>query len=252
MLQTKIHNESVFPTGSKTSKLNIDDQPNTDTADYEDSFTPIDGTVQKMDAPPSKYDDLKDEQLIELYRQGQNEVFMVLIERYRLELFHFLARFIGNRVTAEDIFQESFLQVHLSIDTFDTDRRFKPWLFTIAANKARDHMRREARRPAASLQAPIGTSGDSQMFVDFLADDIAMPYQTMAEDEIREKVRQAVEQLPDHLREILLLAYFEKFSYNEIAEVLQIPLGTVKSRLHTAVGTFANLWKSQNPEEKPA
>lgn len=251
MRQHAIQRETVFPSGKNDANLYNSSAPVSDKTGKGQSSNKT-GTLKLMDSPSSQYDELTDEQLIERYRNGQEDLFETLIERYRLELFHFLARFLGNRITAEDIFQESFLQVHLSIDTFDTDRRFKPWLFTIAANKARDHLRREARRPAASLQAPIGSGDDGSSFVDLLADDIALPYESMADEEIREKVRAAVEQMSDHLREILLLAYFEKFSYNEIAEVLQIPLGTVKSRLHTAVGTFANLWKTQNPEEKPS
>lgn len=200
----------------------------------------------------TKLADLSDEQLIELYRQGHHAVFETLIRRYRLELFHFLVRFLNNRVAAEDVFQEAFLQVHLSADTFDTERRFKPWLFTIAANKARDHMRRESRRPAAPLSAPIGNDGpEGATFADLLSDELPMPDVRMQEQELTERVQAAIGQLPDHLREILLLAYFQKLSYNEIAEALSIPLGTVKSRLHTAVGTFAKAWKGMNRGGEP-
>ena len=79
--------------------------------------------------------------------------FRALITRYHEDLMRFLTRFLGSRAAAEDVFQETFLQVHLSADTFDLDRRFKPWLFTIAANKARDHHRKHARRSALSLSA---------------------------------------------------------------------------------------------------
>ncbi|MDH3584096.1 MAG: sigma-70 family RNA polymerase sigma factor, partial [Phycisphaerae bacterium] len=169
--------------------------------------------------------------------------------RYRHELLNFLTRFLGKRAVAEDIFQETFLQVHLSADTFDLDRRFKPWLFTIAANKGRDHMRRRARRPAAPLDAPIGGRGsdDGQSFVDILQDDLPLPGEAVEQAEQAERVQRTVDEMPEHLREILLLAYFQRFSYKQITEVLEIPLGTVKSRLHSAVGAFAKLWKQQNP-----
>lgn len=197
--------------------------------------------------PRSELSDLTDEQLIERYRRGLDEALNELIRRYRLELFHFLIRFTGDRATAEDIFQEAFLQVHLSADTFDTARRFKPWLFTIAANKARDHRRKMARRPAAELSAPIGgDGGEGQTFLDLMQGDIAMPDERLAQEERRERVQQAVQAMPDHLREILLMAYFQQFPYAEIAETLQIPLGTVKSRLHTAVANFAQQWKKMN------
>lgn len=194
--------------------------------------------------------DMTDEQLIELYQRGQHEVFEVLIERYRNELFHFLARFMGDRSAAEDIFQESFLQVHLSAESFDPERRFKPWLFTIAANKARDYMRKKGRRPAAPLDAPMSSDGEAGSFVDLLKSDLPMPDENLQAGELQQQVQRTIARMPEHLREILLLSYFQKLSYNEIADALSIPLGTVKSRLHTAVATFAKTWQQEHREEQ--
>ena len=201
---------------------------------------------------PTPLESLSDEELIEQHQRGRAGVFEVLIERYRRELFNFLKRFLGDRAAAEDVFQEAFLQVHLSADKFDPARRFKPWLFTIAANKGRDFMRKRGRRPAARLDAQVGHDEQSQSFIDLMEADLPMPDETLRQDELKELVQRTIEQMPEHLREILLLAYFQQFSYNQIAEVLQIPLGTVKSRLHTAVGTFAKSWKEQNPERRTA
>jgi len=200
-------------------------------------------------------DDMSDEQLVEAYRQGREEAFPALVNRYRQELFHFLVRFMGRRAAAEDVFQDAFLQVHLSIDKFDTSRRFKPWLFTIAANKGRDFMRKKMRRQTVPLSAPVsGDGSDEREFVDLLQDDLPLPTEAAETGETQRLVKEVVDSLPDHLREILLLAYFEQFAYKEIAEMLDIPLGTVKSRLHAAVGTFSQMWKlrfteSQEPAE---
>ena len=90
-------------------------------------------------------DDRTDEELLALHRTGHPQAFRTLMGRYRDDLLRFLIRFMGDRQAAEDVFQESFFQVHLSADTFDETRRFKPWLFTIAANKGRDHHRKNAR-----------------------------------------------------------------------------------------------------------
>ncbi len=100
-----------------------------------------------------------DEQLVQKYRSGDAKAFEELVRRHHDDLIRFLIRLSGNRAVAEDAFQETFLQVHLSADTFDTSRRFKPWLFTIAANKARDAMRRSARRKTLDLSAPIAGGG---------------------------------------------------------------------------------------------
>ena len=196
-------------------------------------------------------DDLRDEQIIELYRGGREEAFGILVKRYRQELYYFLIRFTGSRHSAEDVFQDTFMQVHISVNQFKTSKRFKPWLFTIAANKARDHLRRSKRRATAPLSAPIQAgSEEERQFLDLMQADLPFPEDEAALRETQERVRQVVQSLPDHLREILLLAYFHQFPYKEIASILGIPLGTVKSRLHTAVGTFADFWKRlQQPSE---
>jgi RNA polymerase sigma-70 factor, ECF subfamily len=190
---------------------------------------------------------LSDEQLLARYRTGDQNSFRTLVERYQRELFHFLVRFLGDRAMAEDTFQETFLQVHESADDFDVHRRLRPWLFTIAANKARDVIRSRSRRPAGALQAAI-TPGDEDngRFVDLINSDIEMPGTSLERAELAARVRETIMGMPDSLREILLLAYFSQFPYKQISDILGIPLGTVKSRLHTAVADFAIRWKKAN------
>jgi RNA polymerase sigma-70 factor (ECF subfamily) len=185
-----------------------------------------------------------DEVLFEAYRGGDRAALRELIRRYSNELLHFLTRYLGSRAAADDVFQETFLQVHLSADTFDTSRRFKPWLFTIAANKARDFHRKYSRRAGVSLSNAIDRDADGRTFVDLLESDIPSPESPLVDSERSRLVKQVVDALPGHLREILLLSYFQQLSYNQIAETLEIPLGTVKSRLHAAVASFARTWKA--------
>lgn len=114
-------------------------------------------------------DQRTDEQLLADYREGDRKAFQQLVERHQRELFHFLVRFLGNRAAAEDVFQETFLQVHQSADQFDVERRFRPWLFTIAANKARDLIRSQARRPTSPLQASINKGEEEGgQFIDLM------------------------------------------------------------------------------------
>lgn len=189
-----------------------------------------------------------DEQLIAAYRGGDRASFEQLVGRYQRELFHFLVRFLGDRAAAEDIFQETFLQIHQSAQNFDTDRRFRPWLFTIAANKARDLIRASARRPTNPLQAAVNPSDNEggAEFIDLLQSSERMPDEPLQQAEVREKVKAMVMSMPSHLREILLLSYFHQFPYKQISNMLDIPLGTVKSRLHAAVAHFADRWQSTN------
>ncbi|MBX3404344.1 MAG: sigma-70 family RNA polymerase sigma factor [Phycisphaeraceae bacterium] len=209
--------------------------------------------------PGKRLEELSDEELLEAYRSGQSAAFESLVRRHHDDLMRFLIRLCGNRALAEDAFQDAFLQIHLSAETFDATRRFKPWLFTIAANKGRDALRRNTRRKALDLSAPIGgTSGGgdgangdgARTFVDLMEIDVPAPDAAMDTQERSRLVQRAIDQMPWSLREILLLAYFQRMSYNQIAESLRIPLGTVKSRLHSAVASFAKNWQSVSKGSK--
>lgn len=206
--------------------------------------------------PAEKRRERTDEELVSDYRAGDAAAFEQLVRRHHDDLLRFLIRLVGNRALAEDAFQETFLQVHLSAETFDTSRRFKPWLFTIAANKGRDALRRNARRRTLDLSAPVGGSGGragndgdgsgAKTYVDLMEIDVPPPDAALDEREQSRLVQRAIDELPWSLREILLLAYFQRLSYNQIADSLGIPLGTVKSRLHAAVAAFAKKWQAQS------
>jgi RNA polymerase sigma-70 factor (ECF subfamily) len=190
---------------------------------------------------------ISDEHLIDRFRHGDRRSFETLVDRYQRELFHFLVRFLGDRAAAEDTFQETFLQVHQSAGQFDMDRRFRPWLFTIAANKARDLRRSMGRRAASPLQAAVNAEDEQgNQFIDLMASGGDLPGDKLEREELARRVRSTVMEMPDSLREILLLSYFDQFPYKQIGDILGIPLGTVKSRLHTAVADFANRWKVLN------
>jgi RNA polymerase sigma-70 factor (ECF subfamily) len=190
-----------------------------------------------------------DEVLFDRYRSGETEHFRTLIGRHHDELLAFLYRLVGDRQAAEDVFQEAWVQVHLSADTFDRERSFRPWLFTIAANKGRDYLRKKGRRQTVDLSAPVRNDGSgSATFVDLLEIDIPAPDAAMQDSERDAMVQRAIDSMSPQLREILLLAYFQRLSYAQIAEDLQIPLGTVKSRLHAAVASFAQRFKQVSKE----
>ena len=192
---------------------------------------------------------LTDEQLLANYAAGDQRAFGELIRRYQQELFAFLARFVSDSAAADDLFQETFIQVHRNASGFDAQRKFRPWLFTIAANKARDHLRSANRRSAQSLDQSVsgGGEGDAPAYVDLMDSGMAPPPSelTLAEDVAA--VQRILAELPPHYREVLVMSYFHHFAYKEMADMLEIPLGTVKSRLHAALAAFAKAYKEAVP-----
>lgn len=196
--------------------------------------------------------DSRDEDLLAAHLDGHPHAFPLLVERYRGELMGFLQRFLGSRAAAEDVFQETFLQIHLAGGTFDFSRVFRPWLYTIAANKARDWYRRDRKRRGVSLQTPVGQDGDAEL-IDLMAAETAQPGRPVSMREEAELVKAAVDGLSAMHRDILVLAYFQRMNYQQIADQLQIPLGTVKSRLHAAVAAFGERWRrGRRDTENPA
>jgi RNA polymerase sigma-70 factor (ECF subfamily) len=188
---------------------------------------------------------LSDAELLARYTAGEEAAFREIVDRYKNSLYAFLRQFLNRHDLVEDVFQETFLQLFASRDSFDTSRPLRPWLFTIAANKAKDALRKWQRTSAVS----IGTMADSQdlSFDDMLntvTSDNTMPYDELQKGETSQRVGQIIADMPENLREILILAYFQRFSYKQMAQILSIPIGTVKSRLHTAVGRFAKEWNT--------
>jgi RNA polymerase sigma-70 factor (ECF subfamily) len=186
-----------------------------------------------------------DSNLLELYRKGEEDAFREIVNRYKNSLYAFLRRFVNQQDIVEDVFQETFLQLYTSRDSFDAERPLRPWLFTIAANKAKDALRKMQRQATMSMGAMADAGDVSQdELINILTSYETRPEEEISKDETAVRVRQIIADMPDNLREILILAYFEQFSYKHMAEILSIPIGTVKSRLHTAVAFFMKKWKS--------
>jgi len=201
----------------------------------ESGTLPLTMADQGMDAA-------SDESLLTRHRDGDPDAFRTLVERYRRDLHGFLARFLGSGAAADDVFQDTMLQVHLSADSFDADRRFKPWLYTIASNKARDFHRRAKRRRAASLDKPLSDDDGATMGDLVEAQDEAPEAFATARDE-GALVKEVLDGMPAHHREVILLGYFQRLSYQQVADALGVPLGTIKSRMHAAVALFSTQWR---------
>ena len=185
-----------------------------------------------------------DEELLRRSRaEGDAAAFESLVHRYEMELFSYLRRYLGSAEMAEDVFQATFLQVHLKKEQFEEGRRFRPWLYTIATNQAIDAQRRNRRHRMVSLDNRTGGEDDVGSLVEMLSGAEQTADEQMESEEAKAWVRSAVDELPDGLKQALLLVYHKGMKYREAADVLGIPVGTVKSRLHAAVLKLNESWR---------
>jgi RNA polymerase sigma-70 factor (ECF subfamily) len=188
---------------------------------------------------------MNDVELLKRYAAGEEGAFQELVNEHKDGVYIFLRRFLNDRDLVDDVFQETLVQLYASRGTFDLSKPLRPWLFTIAANKARDALRRRQRADSTNLGSLFNSEEYSvDDALNTLDHDEHMPYDDLIRDETAAAVKRVISRMPAKLRGILILAYFHKLSYAEIGRILGIPVGTVKSRLHTAVGRFAEDWKA--------
>jgi RNA polymerase sigma-70 factor (ECF subfamily) len=191
-----------------------------------------------------------DEQLLHEYRTSQDSaVFTELVSRYQRELYNYLRRFLGDAVLAEDVFQTTFLQVHVKRELFESGRKFRPWLYTIATNQAIDAQRRNRRHRRLSLDQARRSSGEAlPALMEVVASGEAGPAEEAEFGERAQWVREAVDKLPDPLQSAVRLVYFRGMKYRDAAKVMSVPVGTVKSRLHSAIQRLGQSWRDVQPE----
>jgi RNA polymerase sigma-70 factor, ECF subfamily len=195
---------------------------------------------------PEPLNHWSDEDLLGAFRQGRREAFGALVRRYERELYGYLRRYLGDDHLADDVFQNTFLQVFVKGDQYELGRPVKPWLYTIATNQAVDALRRNGRHPAVSLDQTVRETGDGEIrsLVEVLESSAVGPLEQVQGEERRNLVRAGVDQLPDFLRQVVILAYYQGLKYRDIADVLDIPVGTVKSRLHAALKRLNEAWSA--------
>jgi RNA polymerase sigma-70 factor (ECF subfamily) len=188
--------------------------------------------------------DCTDEELLVSFQRGQREAFGLLVRRYERELYGYLRRYLGDASLADDVFQNTFLQLYTKIHLYEPGRRVRPWLYTIATHQAIDALRQAGRHPALSLEQHREVGGDRELctLIAMLESQLASPLEHLEDKEQQQLVRSCVERLPDLFREVVILAYYQGLKYREIAEILSIPVGTVKSRLHAALLRLQEAW----------
>jgi RNA polymerase sigma-70 factor (ECF subfamily) len=151
---------------------------------------------------------------------------------------------------AEDVFQAAFLLVHLKCQQFEVGRRFRPWLYAIATNAAIDAQRRDKRHRAISLDR-VGakrSQQESAKLADILVSEDPSPLREASRMESALWVQSALDELSEQMRSVVCLVYYQGLKYREAAEVLNVPVGTVKSRLHAAIQKLNESWNRTHAE----
>lgn len=174
-----------------------------------------------------------DEALMERVRRGDESALAELIRRYEQPLFNYIAKMLGNRTDAEDIFQETFLRVHLHGNRFWFNAPFRPWVYRIATNLCKDRLRYRKRRP--EVPASVLANEDWPDPLAHWEEHRARPDEAAQVRERADAMKRALADLSIKHRAVFLMAHQEGLSYQEIARALRIPVGTVKSRMNKAV-----------------
>ena len=183
---------------------------------------------------------LGDSGVVAAYLAGRKRAFDVLVDRYQKRLLNFIYRTIGDRERAEDLVQEVFIRVHRHLHRFDQTKKFSTWIYTIASNLAKNELRNRSRSPLVLFQT-IKKNWEADHRPLQFEDKHHRPEDLYRKRHLRELVEWTVSQLPEHHRVVFVLRELEGKTYEEIAEITDCNLGTVKSRLNRARNRFAQI-----------
>ncbi len=169
--------------------------------------------------------------LIRRCLEGDERAYRLIVERYQARVFSLAWRMVRQREDAEDLTQETFVRMFRAAARYDPTRPFAAWLFTIASRLCIDHIRRR-RLPSISLSMSEPGSGEERQMD--IEDPGLKPDEVTSRDEEERRTQDLIDSLPPHYRIVVMLRHQEDLSYDEIAAALDMPLGTVKARIHRA------------------
>lgn len=161
--------------------------------------------------------------------KGDHNAFGEVVELYKDKVFQICFRMLGNRQEAEDLSQEAFVRAFVNIRSFNIDMKFSTWIYRIATNLCIDRLRK--KKPDYYLDAEVSGTEGLNMYSQ-IASDIALPEEEVESLELQETIQIEIMKLPEKYRSVIVLKYIEELSLKEISEILDLPVGTVKTRIH--------------------
>lgn len=184
----------------------------------------------------------EDLELVARAKEGDQNAYSKLMARYKESIFFMVLKMVHNRDDAEDLTMEAFGKAFNNIGNYSADFAFSTWLFKIATNNCIDHIRKK-RLQTTSLEQTSGNSDEGEATPIAVKDHSPDPEESLMKDQRAEKIRAAIEQLSPKYKTLIELRYLDELAYEEIAEKLDIPLGTVKAQLFRAKEMLYNLLK---------
>ncbi len=181
-------------------------------------------------APTGAARERTDEELIARTLAGEQDAYRSLVERYSDFAYTVALRIVGSEADAEDVAQEAFVRAHKALARFRGDSKFSSWLYRITVNRALTHLKRRRRRPQ-TVEMTSSPRVEAEVRSHHAGDD---PVRVVLDEEVALRVRRAVRTLPPQYRAVVTLFYLEEKSYKEVAEILGVPMGTLKTHLHRA------------------
>lgn len=166
---------------------------------------------------------------IKQVKKGDQDAFADIVDIYKDKIYQLCYRMLGNVHEAEDIAQEAFIRAYVNIDSFDINRKFSTWLYRIATNLTIDRIRK--KKPDYYLDAEVAGTEGLTMYSQIVADGV-LPEDAVVSLELSNTIQQKILKLPDKYRTVIVLKYIDELSLIEIGEILNIPVGTVKTQIH--------------------
>ena len=179
---------------------------------------------------------MEDSRLISMYLDGDVSAFNGLVRQWQSRIYNYTFKMLGKREDAKDVTQKTFIKVYKNLRKLRDPSKFSSWIYQIATNLCRDEMRTRKRGPSVSLHQKIKTSSGNEVELqDFLADESSSAEDDLYQGEVVETVRRALKLIPEDQRTVIIMKEYQGLKFREIAEILQEPLNTVKSRMYYGI-----------------